>query len=156
MPWRDSREGGYVLPGGLKIKIKIYKNKHKEICAWEDGYALEGFEGGGICVACWITSFKWKTFFISCFEWKGSWSCRLRAAPFDIWGLLGILDSENSAVLKYSTSDNVDPTSRKLLQLAGSLLVFVFAMVSLLLCVLCEVLALAGSLFAEIWSVFPV
>ena len=65
-----------------------------------------------------ITSFKWKTFFISCFEWKGSWSCRLRAAPFDIWGLLGILDSENSAVLKYYTSDNVDPTSRKLLQLA--------------------------------------
>ena len=37
-----------------------------------------------------------------------------------------------------------------------SLLVFVFATVSLLLCVLCEVLALAGSLFAEIWSVFPV
>ena len=34
--------------------------------------------------------------------------------------------------------------------LAGSLLVFVFAMVYLLLCVLCEVLALAGSLFAEI------
>ena len=127
--WRKGQDKFCALGRRLNYRLKPLLFLQREqgsvaaqrlICLGGISWRRRGEEGG-------ITSFNWKTFFISCFEWKGSWSCQLSAAPFDIWGLLVGIRTVNSAVHWGSTPSlyqkilfRAVPASSSLLRLSRS------------------------------------